>query len=242
MIIVQTPKKDAKFYLRENSSDQKSVDVTWKKKSYYRPTLPFKVEPGEKWVDLGANIGAFTVHAAMNGAMVKAYEPQVDNLAMIAMNIQLNNVSHMVNVIRGAVVPDESDGKELQFFESTNPSSFRRHTLYGNYLNSKTKKNVKMTTVKGIGFSKVIAGGFDCVKMNIEGAEIPIIKTWNKNPGIRKMVFEYSFDMDNRTKTYKEVVDLLKTMFRTVKASRTIPLDQETYPYWPPNCYVFCIR
>lgn len=229
-----------KFAVREGSSDIKSVDETWIKKAYQKPMLPFTVNAGEKWLDLGANIGAFTCYAAIKGCQVRAYEPQKDNCDMIRENLMLNNVASQVEIIRAAVVPLSQDGKTLNFYESTNPASFRRHTLYGNYLNSSTKKNVKLTTVKAAGFNNLIKDGFNCIKMNIEGAEIPIINELTNNLGIKKMVFEYSFDMDKKIKTYVEITDRLKEMFKIVKSSRTIPLHLEEFPFYPPNTYIFC--
>lgn len=230
----------ATFLVRTGSSDIKSVDETWIKKVYQRPTLPFMVEQGEKWVDLGANIGAFTVYCAMKGANVIAYEPQTDNAEMISRNAQMNNVSNRIEIKKLAVVPDSQDGKVLNFYESTNPASFRRHTLYGNYLNSAKKKKTQVTQVNAIGFSKVIENGFNCIKMNIEGAEIPILMELASAGNIKKMVFEYSFDMDKRISTYVSVINKLQTLFKTVKPARTIPLHLETYPFFPPNCYIFC--
>jgi FkbM family methyltransferase len=229
-----------RFVVREGSSDIKSVDETWIKKAYQKPKLPFTINEGEKWLDLGANIGAFTCYAAIKGCHVRAYEPQADNCDMIRENIEINNVASRVEIIRAAIVPLSQHGKTLNFYESTNPASFRRHTLYGNYLNSSTKKNVKMTTVKALGFNTLIADGYNCIKMNIEGAEIPILNELETNIGIKKLVFEYSFDMDKRIKTYVEVIERLQTMFKVVKSSRTIPLHLEEFPFYPPNSYIFC--
>jgi FkbM family methyltransferase len=229
-----------RFAVREDSSDIKSVDETWIKKAYQKPKLPFTINSGEKWLDLGANIGAFTCYAAIKGCLVRAYEPQKDNCEMIHENLQLNNVLSKVEIIKAAIVPLSQDGKTLNFYESTNPASYRRHTLYGNYLNSSTKKNIKLTTVKAIGFNNLIKDGYNCVKMNIEGAEIPILNELDSNLGIKKMVFEYSFDMDKKIKTYVEVIEKLNTMFKVVKSSRTIPLHLEEFPFYPPNSYIFC--
>ncbi|HET9136990.1 MAG TPA: hypothetical protein VFO76_10155, partial [Candidatus Kapabacteria bacterium] len=62
------------------------------------------------------------------------------------------------------------------------------------------------------------------------------------NPGIRKLVFEYSFDMDKRIATFKKTMDKLRMLFPIVQPARKIPLDLEVYPYYPPNCYIFCIN
>lgn len=233
-------KIQGKFFVRENSSDIKSVDETWIKKAYQKPKLPFVLNEGERWLDLGANIGAFSCYAAINGCRVRAYEPQNDNCEMIKLNAELNNVSDMIEIFKFAIVPMSQHDKSLNFYESTNPASFRRHTLYGNYLNSNKKKNIQITNIKSLGFNTLIKDGFNCIKMNIEGAEIPIIDELDNNLGIKKMVFEYSFDMDKSIKKYIEVTDKLSKYFKIVKSSRKIPLDLKEYPFYPPNTYIFC--
>ena len=238
--IPKNTKTAGKFALRDGSSDQKSVDETWVRKAYQKPMLPFTINEGEKWLDLGANIGAFACYAAVKGCQVRAYEPQIDNCEMIRINAELNNVADKIEIIKAAVVPQSQDGKTLNFYESTNPASFRRHTLYGNYLNSSKKKNITVTSVTAAGFNSLIKDGYNCIKMNIEGAEIPIINELENNLNIKKMVFEYSFDMDNKISTYVAVIEKLKTLFKLVKSSRTIPLHLETYPFYPPNTYIFC--
>lgn len=235
-------KVDATFVVREGSSDIKSVDETWLKKKYQRPSAGFMVLPGENWLDLGANIGAFTVWAGLAGAKVRAYEAQTDNQKMITTNVMKNNLQRKVTLFGMAVVPDSSDGMKLKFYESKNPASFRRHTLYGNYMNARNKKNFVETVVHGIGFSKLLTDGYDCVKMNIEGAEIPIFNELTEKPPIRKLVFEYSFDMDKKIKTYVGVLEKLSKLFDEVIPARKIPLDLEEYPYFPPNNYIFCMN
>lgn len=238
--VPKNTKLAGKFAVRPDSSDVKSVDETWVKKAYQKPMMPFTINSGEKWLDLGANIGAFTCYAALKGCTVRAYEPQSDNCGMVGMNASLNGVENLVEVIKAAVVPQSQHGQRMEFYESTNPASFRRHTLYGNYLNSKRKKSITITEVYAVGFNSLVRDGFNCIKMNIEGAEIPIISEMTGNLGIKKMVFEYSFDMDNKISTYLSVINRLKGMFKVVKSSRTIPVHLETYPYYPPNTYIFC--
>jgi FkbM family methyltransferase len=238
--IPKNKKLSGKFLVREGSSDIKSVDETWVRRAYRKPKLPFIITEGEKWLDLGANIGAFSCYAALKGCEVRAYEPQTDNCDMIKMNAELNGVSNLIKIIKVAVVPQSQNGKLLRFYESTNPASYRRHTLYGNYLNSNKKKKVKITTVNAEGFNGLVTEGFNCIKMNIEGAEIPIITELENNLGIKKLVFEYSFDMDKRISTYLTITEKLKKMFKVVKSSRTIPVHLEEYPYYPPNTYIFC--
>jgi FkbM family methyltransferase len=50
--------------------------------------------------DVGANIGLYSLyHAKVNNAIVYAFEPSVFNLTLLAKNIYLNNIQHLVKII-----------------------------------------------------------------------------------------------------------------------------------------------
>jgi FkbM family methyltransferase len=54
--------------------------------------------PGEVLVDCGANVGMYTIWAAVTrGARVLAFEPEAQNYALLNRNIRLNNVQELVS-------------------------------------------------------------------------------------------------------------------------------------------------
>ncbi|MYJ73450.1 MAG: FkbM family methyltransferase, partial [Rhodospirillaceae bacterium] len=57
--------------------------------------------PGS-WIDLGANIGAMTIPAALAGAKCHAVEPEPSNLALLRRNIARNGVADRVTVHEAA--------------------------------------------------------------------------------------------------------------------------------------------
>ncbi|KAG1678984.1 hypothetical protein FOA52_013047 [Chlamydomonas sp. UWO 241] len=63
-------------------------------------------------IDVGANFGYFSVYSALMGCRVIAWEPVPMFRAFVRYNVQLNNVSHLVE-LRGAVV-GETDGEVLE--------------------------------------------------------------------------------------------------------------------------------
>lgn len=68
------------------------------------------LKPGDVVVDLGANIGAFTVLAAKLGAAVIAVEPDIRNVWTLNENTQWNAVADQVAVVRGAAGPAARQG------------------------------------------------------------------------------------------------------------------------------------
>jgi FkbM family methyltransferase len=64
--------------------------------------------PGELFVDVGANVGAFTVLAAgVAGAEVRAFEPNPGTFEMLERNIRLNGLQGRVNPVRAAAGQSE---------------------------------------------------------------------------------------------------------------------------------------
>lgn len=50
------------------------------------------MEPGEKLIDVGANIGQYAMLAARRGVLVHAFEPEAQNFALLVRNIAINNL------------------------------------------------------------------------------------------------------------------------------------------------------
>ena len=60
---------------------------------YERPLFDFivaNVKPGDVFVDIGANVGQFSLLAASLGATVHAFEPSPDNMEALKRNLDLN--------------------------------------------------------------------------------------------------------------------------------------------------------
>jgi hypothetical protein len=52
---------------------------------------------------------------------------------------------------------------------------------------------------------------FDCCKMDIEGAEMPILEETNKK--FNKLVFEWSFDIDGNLNRFRNCINKLKNIY-----------------------------
>lgn len=63
----------------------------------YMPDTRFIIRPGETVIDIGANIGMFTVYAASIHPNIRVYalEPAWDNFAALSENIRLNGLSNV---------------------------------------------------------------------------------------------------------------------------------------------------
>lgn len=102
--IYVSEKTGLKFYYRPNTSDIKTIKEVVERNCYEKTY--FKIENREHWIDLGGNIGAFTMLAIYKGATIDVYEPDEVHCDLIKKNLELNGFK--ANIIQKAVVIDDS--------------------------------------------------------------------------------------------------------------------------------------
>ena len=155
-----------KFKLRVNTSDKLVLLETWKTNSYI--TEDFNIKKDDVVVDIGANIGAFSVLAAKKAfdGKIYAYEPDKENYDMLKKNTGLNDL-HNVFVSNAAVT-----GKRgyIDFF--TSKLNNGGHSIYGT--DSKKATKVKSTTLSGI-FKINNLKKINYLKIDAEGSEYDIL-------------------------------------------------------------------
>ena len=212
------------FAHRLGTSDQKTFDEVIVRNVYEKKY--FKILPGEHWIDLGGNAGAFALNALSKCATVDIYEPDPFNCKMIERNLKLNNFD--ANIHQVAVVAN--DLKKMTMYVGNNNQVWR-NSLYKDWGNQKF-------TVPCINFNEVITND-KCVKMDIEGAEMSILEAMEEFP--KKMVFEWSFDIDESLTRYRKLIKKLGPKYQNVKAP-SYSYDYVTWQKsWFPACAnVFC--
>jgi FkbM family methyltransferase len=217
------------FQIRPNTSDEKSILEVWKKNSYQRKE--FRVEPGERWLDLGSNIGAFSVYAGLRGCDVIAFEADEYNAQATEANITLNRVSGVV--VRAAIMHDDYESNTVDFYVNSRPMALRRHSVY------QPKKDFVVQSIPAIRFGDLPLDRVDAIKMNIEGAEIDLLERVRDYRGVKKFVFEYSFDKDPSIARFKSILARLRTHFDYVDHNKHVP-DAVNWIHYPPNIFVYC--
>jgi len=130
------------------------------------------IKPGEVFLDLGANIGYFSLLVANNSPSVKviSFEPVAGLFQNMNDNISLNNIKN-ISTVNAAV--GEISGEGELFVSAPNNlgmSSFHQPENY-----SGKKERVKIVTIddwfKTSGLSKI-----DVIKLDIEGSELDALK------------------------------------------------------------------
>lgn len=212
-------------YHRPGTTDEKVIEEVIKRKAY---TLRgrFYVEKEDRWLDLGANIGTFSLFSAKSGAAVKAYEPEPNNFSLLMMNLRANGLD--VDCRHSAVSAYDFDSVNL--YICSGEYNKYRHTTK----KTRGRKPIKVDCSK---FSEIIEG-FDCVKMDIEGSELPILDEFDDWSRFRKLVFEYHFDHDRLISRFEKRMDKLRDNFIHVNYAK-MP-DAVTYDYFPAARVVHC--
>jgi FkbM family methyltransferase len=210
------------FSVRENTSDLKAIKEVVVNEAYKR--RGFVPEPDEVWIDIGANCGAFSVWAAKKGCRVIAFEPDPENAAIAQSNIDLNNVSKSVKLYTlGLTAEDEP--KRLYFYRNTANGNVWRNSLYKEWRGG---ERIAVDTVP----VEAYWNPDYCIKLDAEGVEMPILEKYG-HIKVKKLVFEWSFDIDPSIKRFNDVIDKLKNIYDNVQYGGF----QAGYETWQPSWF-----
>ena len=142
-----------------------------------------KVEKGRSIVDIGSNIGIYSIYAAMNGAqIVYAYEPCEESFQMLEKNIFENKFSEIIKPFNAVVMGHESK-----------PVLFPRKSDVMNALPTDIQEDSELYKYVEVITFKEITDQLPentMVKMDCEGGEFDIvlnseISAFNNVPEIR---------------------------------------------------------
>lgn len=220
--------KGLKFWIRPGTSDLKSIKEVVEKNDYLRKD--FQILSGERWLDLGAYIGAFSVLAASKGAVLTAFEPCANSFALLERNLSANAAQKQVEAIRAAVVTQKLDpvGGRIRIKASLG------HNKNGNHWRNSIVRTPAQKGEELVGCVNLdpFLEGIDGVKMDIEGSEFEILENVSRFKNIKKLVYEHSFDVNNSIPVYLDIVRRLKEIFPNVKY-KAMPEGAEKYTWFP---------
>lgn len=195
-------RQDVKAFYRPDTTDEKVLKEVIEARAYRRKSAGFDVEEGERWLDLGANIGAFAIYCRLKGATAVCYEPEP-----VCFDILKRNAPKF-ECHRAAVSAFKEDSVDL--WSSSIKGNHYRGTLVG----GKGMMKKESTSVPNV-YAGDIEGDFDGVKMDIEGSEFGIIDN-GLIPPCNKLCFEYHTSRDKSMKNLSRRIATLKKLFKTV--------------------------
>jgi len=198
--LLTVPYKGRNVHMRPGTSDVNVVLEVLSQRCYARPRVGFDVMPGERWLDLGANVGAFGVYCLTRGATAVCYEPEPECFKLLQLNcpeLELHN----------AAVTTQ-DVPSLRLFLGRDRDNHSRGSVIG-YGVGRTVK------VKNVHAKELMGQEYDGVKIDIEGGEFGMLDL-GMIPKCRKLVMEYHTSRDNDCVALKRRLDYLRARFRCV--------------------------
>mmetsp|Transcript_9210 Transcript_9210/g.27258 ORF Transcript_9210/g.27258 Transcript_9210/m.27258 type:complete len:361 (+) Transcript_9210:76-1158(+) len=204
------------------------------------PNLPSKLKGVDLFanrnvLDLGANIGTFTVQAAVNGAKsVLAYEPDPETFRQLKLNIELNGKNSICSAVQAGA---SADGKTASIYTKVRknmlenagdldyrPDRANRNSLISDCVNPvATGEQVKTEKLGGI----VRKFRPELVKCDIEGMELGIFddlanKTESNKCGsdlssVQELMVYYHVDKWPKLRDFEQFLTNLKKLFPFVQ-------------------------
>jgi FkbM family methyltransferase len=156
---------------------------------------------GEKLLDIGANVGLYTIYAAMAGHQVYAIEPESQNYALLSQNLHLNKLSNKVVGLNIAL----SDNREItKLFISTFAPAMALHTVakaedfLHREMNPAFEQGVLALQLDDL---MEWSGDFfpEHVKIDVDGAEARIIAGGEKtfsDPRLKSLLIELNEELE----------------------------------------------
>jgi FkbM family methyltransferase len=159
-----------RYSLHANTNEIRMVNEIWNMK-VYDPLLD-RVHDGSTVIDIGGNVGIFTVKAglAAKNVRVLSYEPFPASFAALKENVRLNGLEKNITAFNKAVA-DKKGELEL-FFRAHDPGGVSLHQ-FGD-TNELSSIKVPAITLEEI-FKENHIEICDYLKMDCEGAEEQII-------------------------------------------------------------------
>ncbi len=136
-------------------------------------------EPGSYFMDVGANIGQYSLYAASFGHHVFAYEPQPANYQSLLRNIGLNKFFDLVTAFPFALNDKQKITSLKIDSRDAAGKSGTQFQVHGNYF---------VQCIKLVGY-------YDYVKIDVDGIELDIVKGMDlKSEGFKSALIEVSPD------------------------------------------------
>jgi FkbM family methyltransferase len=231
--------QELSLIVRPNTTDDKVIEEVITKDVYEKKSINFFIESDDVWLDLGGNIGTFTLMVLDRDAKVITFEPEPENYDLLKGNVELNFGLDSRQVL--GLFPTAVGAKEgtVDLYLCKGDYNKYRHTVYKK--RGRESISIKMESIKSVlqKFKEVTA-----IKMDIEGSEIDILETMKledwKRTQVKKLVFEYSFDIDPSIPRFLEIIKNLRKYFKMVHYTKVKENELE-YRYFPAMTLVYCL-
>lgn len=184
------------------------IDEIFTRQIYDQPG--FKVPESGIVVDVGANLGAFSLYAAAKKCSVFSYEPCEENYLLLEQNIKQNSLEN-VHSYKQAIAA--SEGNRSLYLHDTNSCV---HSFYG----TGRAVEVECTTLQNA-FKASNINNCDFLKIDCEGAEYEIFESLDED--FLKRIKSICLEYHDPSRVWQLVEKLRRAQF-TVKIDASSPI------------------
>ena len=164
-----------------------------------------KLVDNRVFIDIGANVGVFSLMASQIFNDVYSFEPMRENYELLENNLKLNKISN-VHAYNYALGKNEGHGELI-----INPLNNGGTSV--KLLDKKEKNSLKIVTLDKLDFKRV-----DLIKIDVEGSELEVLN------GLKKT-------KDNCNPTF--FIEISSSIENVRKILAT--LGKDYHAYYPPN-------
>ncbi|CAF0849868.1 unnamed protein product [Adineta ricciae] len=216
----------------------------WEEKQVTR-TLQYLIRhPTIHFIDIGANIGTYTMYVAALGRFVLAIDCFAPNLVRLRRAVQLMNVHEQVVLVQNAIYSRSGEYLRLSL-DTANVGGQRIRQPSHRYRETKNTSIVNPYIVKTITFDELLpildARSIRSVlmKIDIEGSEGFVLETGSRifdSLHIPLIQMEWKIVQQNNNQT-KRIIDFLKQRQYDPMEIECKMLDSEDVRSWPDEIY-----
>lgn len=195
-MIYKVPNTEIIFDLRENYlTDEIVIREIWEEDVY---RIEKDMLKNSIVVDVGANIGSFSIYSAFYGATVYAVEPEPHNLQALIKNVELNNMNDKINIIDYGI----SDYDGIAVISDNGGGATIKDNLPGSEINILSFDSF---------LKKYSLNFIDILKIDIEGSEKELILGASKESMNKCKYITMEFDI----RVGKYLGDIVQKMSET---------------------------
>ncbi len=203
------------IHLSEHPHDVITVFLVFVRKDYG------SIQPGSTVVDIGANIGVFSLYAAHCGAIrIFAYEPNTEAYHLLLHNVQANHLQQ--NILPHQLAVTSTDGDKVKF-----P---KKPSMYNTIITDENPAEYELVETVTAQAILTEAKCIDVLKLDCEGAEYDILSS--SKPGFLSQIvairMEYHADRIDEIDSWLRPHGLIRTrLTRAVGATGSLWYDRQ---------------
>ena len=186
-LVISKVGRNTSLLRRAGTFDRFIIFETWSLHEY--DIKGFEIKIGDTVVDIGAQIGTFSVYAAQKAKRGKvfAYEPFLENYDILLKNKALNRLK---NIKTFNLAVSDTKGKVSFYTSKLNSAAPSLIKFQGDHI--KIKEKVSAVSLEDV-FEKNKLKRIDFLKIDAEGSEYKIILGASKSTlqKVQKIVMEY---------------------------------------------------